>query len=53
MTGDGGTVHITKTMIGEDGSVRREMRFRTPSASREEDIGRKEEKRRGRRQESQ
>lgn len=33
-TGEGGTVHITKTVIGEDGSIRREMRFRTPSASR-------------------
>ena len=32
-TGDGGTVHITRTVIGGDGSVRREMRFRTPSAS--------------------
>jgi len=33
-TGEGGTVHITKTVIGGDGSVRREMRFRTPSANR-------------------
>jgi len=33
-TGDGGTVHITKTVIGEDGSIRREMRFRTPSTNR-------------------
>ena len=33
-TGDGGTVHITRTVIGGDGSVRREMRFRTPSSSR-------------------
>jgi len=33
-TGEGGTVHITKTVIGDDGSVRREMRFRTPSANR-------------------
>ena len=33
-TGDGGTVHITRTVIGGDGSVRREMRFRTPSTSR-------------------
>ena len=40
-TGDGGTVHITKTVIGEDGSVRREMRFRTPSASRAGDRERK------------
>eukprot|EP00090_Calanus_glacialis_P001206 TRINITY_DN10836_c0_g1_i3.p1 TRINITY_DN10836_c0_g1~~TRINITY_DN10836_c0_g1_i3.p1 ORF type:complete len:295 (-),score=80.78 TRINITY_DN10836_c0_g1_i3:30-914(-) len=32
--GDGGTVHITKTIIGGDGKVRREMRFRTQSASR-------------------
>jgi hypothetical protein len=33
-TNDGtGTVHITKTVIGDDGSVRREMRFRTPGAS--------------------
>ena len=30
-TGDGGTVQITRTVIGGDGSVRREMRFRTPS----------------------
>jgi len=41
-TGDGGTVHITRTVIGGDGSVRREMRFRTPSSSRgpgdEEDV---------------
>ena len=34
--GEGGTVHITKTIIGGDGSVRREMRFRTQSASRAE-----------------
>ena len=33
-TGEGGTVHITKTVVGEDGSIRREMRFRTPSTSR-------------------
>ena len=33
-SGDGGTVHITRTVIGGDGSVRREMRFRTPSATR-------------------
>ena len=26
-----GTVHITRTVIGDDGSVRREMRFRTPT----------------------
>jgi len=32
--GEGGTVHITKTIIGGDGSVRREMRFRTQSDSR-------------------
>jgi len=36
-SGDGGTVHITRTVIGGDGSVRREMRFRTPSASRAEE----------------
>ena len=30
--GEGGTVHITKTTISGDGSVRREMRFRTQSA---------------------
>lgn len=30
MTGDGNTIHITRTVIGGDGSVRREMRFRTP-----------------------
>ena len=34
--GEGGTVHITKTIIGGDGSVRREMRFRTQSDSRVE-----------------
>jgi len=33
-TGVDGTVHITKTVVGEDGSVRREMRFRTPSENR-------------------
>ena len=33
-TGEGGTVHITKTVIDGDGSIRREMRFRTPSANR-------------------
>lgn len=33
-TGEDGTVHITKTVVGEDGSVMREMRFRTPSESR-------------------
>lgn len=33
-SGDGGTVHITRTVIGGDGSVRREMRFRTPSSTR-------------------
>ncbi len=33
-TNDGtGTVHITRTVIGDDGSVRREMRFRTPNAA--------------------
>ena len=31
-TGDGNTVHITRTVIGDDGSVRREMRFRTPNS---------------------
>ena len=31
-TGNGGTVHITRTVIGGDGSVRREMRFRTPTS---------------------
>ena len=30
--GEGGTVHITKTIFSGDGSVRREMRFRTQSA---------------------
>jgi len=34
-TGDDGTVHITRTVIGEDGSIRREMRFRTPSTHRD------------------
>jgi len=42
-TGDGGTVHITRTVIGGDGSVRREMRFRTPSASRMMDDGDRQE----------
>ena len=41
--GDGGTVHITKTIIGGDGRVRREMRFRTQSASRVEDDRGKDE----------
>jgi len=40
-TGEGGTVHITKTVIGEDGSIRREMRFRTPSTSRRAETERK------------
>jgi len=35
-TGDGGTVHITKTVIGSDGSVSREFRFRSQSTSRTE-----------------
>ena len=30
--GEGGTVHITKTVVGGDGRVRREMRFRAQSA---------------------
>lgn len=34
--GGNGTVHITRTVIGDDGSVRREMRFMTPSQSMEE-----------------
>jgi len=38
----GGTVHITRTEVGEDGRVKREMRFRTPSASRVEDGYRQE-----------
>merc|ERR1711997_1007575 len=42
--GEGGTVHITKTIIGGDGSVRREMRFRTQSASRAEERSRSKEK---------
>jgi len=33
-TGDGGTVHITKTVIGSDGSVSREFRFRSQSSTR-------------------
>ena len=33
-TGEDGTVHITKTIIGGDGSVRREIRFRAQSDSR-------------------
>ena len=44
-TGDGGTVHITRTVIGGDGSVRREMRFRTPSASRGQKPGEQEQER--------
>lgn len=52
-SGDGGTVHITRTVIGGDGSVRREMRFRTPSSTRAEDSARNEEARsRLRRQQS-
>merc|ERR1719322_2151641 len=54
-TGDGGTVHITRTVIGGDGSVRREMRFRTPSTSRAEEgreRAREEERSRLRRQQS-
>lgn len=35
-TNNEGTVHITRTVIGSDGKVQREMRFRTPSASGEE-----------------
>lgn len=35
-TGTGGTVHITRTVIGDDGSVRREMRFRTPNSEERE-----------------
>jgi len=31
-TGNGNTIHITRTVIGGDGSVRREMRFRTPNS---------------------
>ena len=31
--GNGNTIHITRTVIGEDGSVRREMRFRSPNSS--------------------
>ena len=41
--GEGGTVHITKTIIGGDGRVRREMRFRTQSASRAEEEDRRKE----------
>jgi len=33
-TGQDGTVHITKTIVEEDGTVRREIRFRSPSANR-------------------
>jgi len=53
-SGDGGTVHITRTVIGGDGSVRREMRFRTPSSTRAEDglRAREEERSRLRRQQS-
>jgi hypothetical protein len=52
LTGDGGTVHITRTVIGGDGSVRREMRFRTPSVSRVEDGYRQETRSRLNRQQS-
>jgi len=52
LTGDGGTVHITRTVIGGDGSVRREMRFRTPSASRVDDGYRQEARSRINRQPS-
>ena len=52
LTGDDGTVHITRTVIGGDGIVRREMRFRTPSASRVEDGDRQEARSRVRRQQS-
>ena len=31
--GSGSTIHITRTVIGDDGSVRREMRFRTPTSN--------------------
>lgn len=41
----GGTVHITRTVVGEDGRVRREMRFRTPSASRVDNGCRQEARR--------
>ena len=54
-SGDGGTVHITRTVIGGDGSVRREMRFRTPSTSRAEEgreRAREDERSRLRRQQS-
>lgn len=37
-TGNGSTIHITRTVIGDDGSVRREMRFQTPQG--QEPIGR-------------
>merc|ERR1711892_295187 len=37
-SGEGGTVHITKTVVGGDGSVRTEMRFRSPSTSKAEEI---------------
>jgi len=52
-TGEGGTVHITKTVIGEDGRVTREMRFRTPSASREKEGDNQGDRKRGRRPQSQ
>jgi len=40
-TGDGGTVHISKTVIGEDGSIRREMSFRAPSETKPRESERK------------
>ena len=36
--GEGGTVHITKTVIGGDGRVRTEFRFRSPSVSAAEGV---------------
>jgi len=36
--GEGGTVHITKTVIGGDGKVRTEFRFRSPSVSTAEGV---------------
>jgi len=42
-TGNDGTIHITKTVVEEDGTVTREIRFRSPSSRRsnDDDIARK------------
>ena len=52
-TGEDGTVHITRTVVGEDGRMRREMRFRTPSESREQEKDTQRERKSRRRPQSQ